>query len=985
MGQCSFCNRQHQLTKCKKFQKQPYVDRIKIVRRAKLCDNCLTVGHMAKGCMKGKACEISGCNRRHHTILHPSNQENPNQKTKDDAQIQTNGGSQRTEKRELEDGNCNSINRGGGVRLCVVPVKVKGKDGNKVIETYAFLDSGSDVTLCDEELVRELEIDGIERNFSLTTQERQSSSRKSFEVQLVVEALDGADTLDLQRVWTVNQLNVSQRSIATAEDLEKWPHLSDVELHSIENKEVRVLIGSDVPEAFWVLEERRGKRREPYAVRSPLGWAVMGPTQTVEDEKDNFNENFIRVGDTPAGDDALLQQVKCFWETDFGGSISDHKTAMSVQDKKALQILEASAELVDGHYQVGLPWKHNPPFLPNNRSLALRRLSCLKRRFQKDQELFEKYKTSIHEYIEKGYAARVPQEESDDIISYLPHHPVFHPYKPGKVRVVFDCMAKFQGTSLNDQLLSGPDLTNSLVGVLTRFREEPVALVSDIEGMFNQVRAKPEDHDALRFLWWPDDDLKKEPIDYRMQVHLFGSTSSPRYANFCLRKTADDHKDSFDEEVVRTVKRNFYGDDCLKSTTTVNEAVKLAGDLSKLLAKGGFHLTKWMSNKREVIESIPESERAASVVDLDLDRDELPIERMLGVEWHVKTGTFKVKTVSKDKPLTRRGILSTTSSVYDPLGMVAPAILPAKKLLQDLCKRNIGWDDEIGEDERKRWENWLSDLPKLSEITLKRCIKPADFGRVKSAQLHHFADASRIAYGTVSYIRLTNYEGKVHCAFLFGKSRLAHVKPMTIPRLELCAAVVAVQVDQMSRKELELSLEESVFWTDSMSVLQYIRNESTRFHTFVANRLAIIQDGSVPSQWRYVNTHLNPAHDASRGLSAGRMVDNVRWLKGPQFLWHEEDSWPTEPPSSSSDVTVDDPELKREFQAHHIIGNHEKLEPLDVMINRYSSWFRLKKAIAWLLRFKEYLIKRQTPTTTGRDLSSNSKLTLEEIQIAERK
>ena len=367
--------------------------------------------------------------------------------------------------------------------------------------------------------------------------------------------------------------------------------------------------------------------------------------------------------------------------------------------------------------------------------------------------------------------------------------------------------------------------------------------------MFNQVRAKPEDHDALRFLWWPDDDLKKEPIDYRMQVHLFGSTSSPSCANFCLRKTADDHKESFDE-VVKTVKRNFYVDVCLKSTTTVNEAVKIAGDLSKLLAKGGFHLTKCMSNKREVIESIPESERAASVVDLDLDRDELPAERTLGVEWHVKTDTFKAKTVSKDKPLTRRGILSMTSSVYDPLGIVAPAILPAKKLLQDLCKQNIGWDDKIGEDEQKRWKNWLSDLPKLSEITLERCIKPADFGRVKSAQLHHFADASRIAYGTVSYIRMTNYEGKVHCAFPFEKSRSAHVKPMTIPRLELCAAVVAVQVDQMLRKELELSLEESVFWTDSMSVLQYIRNESTRFHTFVENRLAIIHDGSVPSQWR---------------------------------------------------------------------------------------------------------------------------------------
>ena len=169
--------------------------------------------------MKGKTCEIDGCKRRHHTILHPSNQENSNQNPKDGSQIEVSKGSQQTETRELEDGNCHSTNRGGGVRLRFVPVKVKRKDGNKVIETYAFLDGGSDVTLCDQEVVRELELDGIERNFSLTTQEKQSSSRKGFEVQLVVEVLDGTDTLDLQRVWTINQLNVSQQSIATAEDL----------------------------------------------------------------------------------------------------------------------------------------------------------------------------------------------------------------------------------------------------------------------------------------------------------------------------------------------------------------------------------------------------------------------------------------------------------------------------------------------------------------------------------------------------------------------------------------------------------------------------------------------------------------------------------------------------------------------------------------------------------------------------------------------
>lgn len=984
---CPSCGGRHRLIHCKEFEKKSYTEKMKIVRMSKLCDNCFIAGHMAKGCMKGNACEVTGCNRKHNTLLHPPKQEQVERRPGDDPP-----GLPKKDNQRSENGNCNATNRGGGVRLRIVPVKVKGKNGDKVLETYAFLDNGSDVTLCDEKLVEELELDGTKRNFLLTTQEKRDSARKGLEVELKIEALDGSDTLDIQKVWTVNRLNVSQQSIATAEDIKKWPHLNDVELGSTENKEVRILIGSNVPEAFWVLEERRGKRGEPYAIRSPLGWTLIGPTLPIEDEESQYNVNFIRVGEENGSEeDILLRQVKSFWETDFGGSISDPKTAMSVQDKKALQMMEQSVELVSGHYQVGLPWRHHPPCIPNNRLLAVRRLGYLKRRLQKDQELFEKYKTSINEYIDKGYATRVPQDEveqRDNVVCYLPHHPVFHPHKPGKVRVVFDCAAKYKGTSLNEQLLSGPDLTNSLVGVLTRFREEPVALVADIEGMFHQVRVKPEDHDALRFLWWPDDDMSKELIEYRMQVHLFGSTSSPSCASFCLRKTADDHKENFDEDVINTVKRNFYVDDCLKSTTTVEAAVNLASDLSELLAKGGFRLTKWISNKKEVIESIPENERAASVIDLDLDKDELPAERTLGVQWCVETDTFNFKIVAKEKPLTRRGILSTTSSVYDPLGLVAPAILPAKKLLQDLCRQNIGWDEEIGEGEQVRWTKWLSDLPELSKISVDRCIKPADFGEIKSAQLHHFADASQVAYGAVSYTRLTNVEGKVHCAFLFGKSRLAHIKPMTVPRLELCAAVVAIQMDQMLRQELDLKIEESVFWTDSMSVLQYIRNESTRFHTFVANRLAVIHDGSLPSQWRYVNTNLNPADDASRGLSASQMVVNERWLKGPKFLWDGESTWPKESSSTSSNVPVDDPEAKKEVQAHHTVGREEP-QSLDVMINRYSSWYRLKRGVAWLLRFKEYLLEKRSPTTNEKTYasgwSSSCELTLEEVKVAEKK
>ena len=174
---------------------------------------------------------------------------------------------------------------------------------------------------------------------------------------------------------------------------------------------------------------------------------------------------------------------------------------------------------------------------------------------------------------------------------YLPHHPVANANKPGKLRVVFDCTAKYEGISLNSKLLQGPDLNNSLVGVVTRFRQEQVALAADVEAMRHQDRVLEKDCDALRFLWWPNGDTTKQPKCFGMQVHLFGATSSPSCAAYALKRTADDNAHLFEPEGVSTVKRNFYVDDCLKSVPTEKDAIKLALDLQSLMKMGGFRLT----------------------------------------------------------------------------------------------------------------------------------------------------------------------------------------------------------------------------------------------------------------------------------------------------------------------------------------------------------------------------------------------------------
>ena len=267
-----------------------------------------------------------------------------------------------------------------------------------------------------------------------------------------------------------------------------------------------------------------------------------------------------------------------------------------------------------------------------------RRAALLKKRLLKDKDLFSKYNATMNEYIQEGHAERVPTNElqpGDRPVWYLPHHPVTHPLKPEKVRVVFDCAAQFAHMSLKRQLLQGPDLTNNIVGVLTRFCQEFVGLVANIQSMFHQVRVEPRDCNALRFLWWPGGDLSAELTEYRIVKHLFGATSSPSVVNLCLKKTAE-MDGGWNSEVANVIKRNMYVDDLMKSTETTADAILLVHKVKEQLSKDGFHLTKWCSNDRRV--PVVVSERAKSVINLELDQ--LPTQSALGLKWDIEDDKF---------------------------------------------------------------------------------------------------------------------------------------------------------------------------------------------------------------------------------------------------------------------------------------------------------------------------------------------------------
>ena len=282
------------------------------------------------------------------------------------------------------------------------------------------------------------------------------------------------------------------------------------------------------------------------------------------------------------------------------------------------------------------------------------------------------------------------------------------------------------------------------------------------------------------------------------------------------------------------------------------------------------------------------------------------------------------------------------------------------------------------------WQRWLMDIPKLSQFTIERCLKPADLKNTVSSQLHHFSDASEIAFGAVLYLRLEDDCGRIYCTILQGKSRLVPLKQITILHRELSAATVSILLDKILKRELELSLtDESTFWTGSMSVLRYIRNESKRFHTFVANCIAVIRDGSHPDQWRHVAGYLNPRDNLPRGLSAEALLNSDRWLKGPEFLWLPKEFWPLGPLSLGS-VLDTDPEVMAKAKVN-VTSATQSSCPLIEYFGRKSSWYRLKKPIAWILRYRESLLtasqgKRPIKSTLT---APKRPITVEEMKAAE--
>ena len=581
-------------------------------------------------------------------------------------------------------------------------------------------------------------------------------------------------------------------------------------------------------------------------------------------------------------EEQLNELVKTWWKTESFGCKYDSDEWRSKEDELISESLKKTTCTVNGRYQVGLIWKDLNTNLPDNRAGKERHLHLLEKRLESDPELNAKYQQTIDDDLQKGYVKKLSEQELSEPsprVWYLPHHLVLNPHKPGKVRQVSDAAAKYQGTSLNDQLLSGPDVLNSLVGILMRFRQELIAMSADIEATFNQVAVPEEDRSVLHFVW------RRTPEDkvgvYQYVRHIFGAKCSPTCSNYALRCTAHDNKDSFPLEA-EVVERNFYTDNLFKPVPSLLEACSLQAGLVNLLSLGGFRLTMWISNDKYLLTAIPAELRAQSVRTIG-EEGILTTERVLGVIWDVQKDAFLFKIKPKELADTQRKVISLTASIFDPIGFLAPFIVQAKIFVQSLWKLRQGWDEKVPEEIQQEWSIWQNELQSLAEFLVPWFYRLVMVSPT-SIQLHLFGDASEKAFCAVAYFRFEYPGGERQCAFAAAKTRVAPVKPLSIPRLESQAAVLSVQLACTIQKEHDYEVSSSYYWSDSSAVIGRIHRESKRHPAFTAIRLFEILDTSELQQWRHCPGKLNPADDGSRGLKADAITPNCHWLNGPSFL-----------------------------------------------------------------------------------------------------
>jgi hypothetical protein len=701
-------------------------------------------------------------------------------------------------------------------------LKILNADGDTVWAN-AFIDEGSDSTLMRQGFASANKIFGVSQILTVEGAGGVVMKYRSQRVNFKINT-DAGETLSVCGS-TLPSTVASTTPVTDWGVLKKrWSHLSDLPVGKTGGR-VDILIGQDLNHLTVSLESRVGNDYEPTAIRSRLGWLIRGVIA------DSITVSAVRIHHVTSSAqlEDIAYELRRFCDTENFGTEST-LVAKSADDRQAISILETGTKKLDLGYEVPINWKSGEPSLVCNRQMAQQRFGGLLRRFSRDAGFEADYRAAVQKTIDKGYATILSEEESLSAKYFLAHHGV---YKGPKLRVVFDAAAPFQGKCLNDAILSGPALQPSLPSVLIQFREGAVAWASDVEAMFSRFRLNPSDANYFCFLW---QDLSANVVVCRMDRLPFGATCSPFIAIHTTRRAVSDAE--VGEEAVNAVKKKMYVDDYLGSARNVEERWKEASVVRKALADADLHFPVWISNSEELVR-VMQGEKNTTSSDVPLIDD--GNKKVLGVVWNTRDDTlgFRVDNMMEEE-YTRVSLTSKVATVFDPLGLAAPLIVKAKIRLRELGVKGLRWSDPADETDRVWLESWFAIMRELSHVSLERCLFPEETEIVNS-QLHVFGDASEEAYAAVVYIRNTYSSGQVIIRLVKASSKLAPKKTISVPKLELNAALLSSRVAAAIQNCITHPIRQKFFWTDSSTVRNWIRATASFYQVFVSNRIGEIQ------------------------------------------------------------------------------------------------------------------------------------------------
>ncbi|XP_017788506.1 PREDICTED: uncharacterized protein LOC108571047 [Habropoda laboriosa] len=503
---------------------------------------------------------------------------------------------------------------------------------------------------------------------------------------------------------------------------------------------------------------------------------------------------------------------------------------------------------------------------------AEKRLLNLEHKLNTQPDIKDEYTTFLEEYESLGHMSEITDKEQLDTAYYLPHHAVYKASSTTtKLRVVFDGSAKTtSGLSLNNVQFVGPVVQNDLISILLRFRKHRYVISADIAKMYRQIWVREQDRKFQRILWRKN---RNETIKaYSLNTVTYDTASAPYLATKVLQHNGKRHQETY-PLASRVIVHDFYVDDLLTGTDSISDTIQLKTELDNILRSSGFELRKWASNETSILSpQIVDSKQLQIVPDT--------AAKTLGLCWNFDQDilTFSVKN-SANPRITKRTILSDISQIFDPLGLIGPATIQAKIILQELWQLRVSWDESLPQHLHSQWNTFREELMQINNIKIPRYALTTDRKRI---ELHAFSDASERAYGACVYLRTLDNKNRWSTDLLCAKSKVAPLKVISLPRLELCGAQLLAQLVKRVRSSIDIACDEH-YWCDSTIVLAWISSPSKQWKTFVANRVSEIQR-LLPGKWSHVASSENPADIISRGISPSSLINNKHWWNGPYWL-----------------------------------------------------------------------------------------------------